>query len=265
MKKIYSILFVALILSLPTLAQQRDARGRVLETVVADGLAQLPAKTTEQYNQVMGELAATGEQGMSMILSKLGPSANGTNASFEYAINGIVNYVSQEEHKDLREPVRQALLKGIEAQADNANKAYLLSILPRIARPADADVFAKYLSDPYINGFARTALASMEGSDDVIRQLINEGKGNKGDLAYLAYQKKLSGVEDTLLSWVGQGDSKTQSAVLYALAAVGSSKVLPALSSAAKAVGYQPDATSATDAYLLLLNRVPAVDTKAVQ
>lgn len=265
MKKIYSILFVALILSLPTLAQQRDARGRVLETVVADGLAQLPAKTTEQYNQVMGELAATGEQGMSMILSKLGPSANSTNASFEYAINGIVNYVSQEEHKDLREPVRQALLKGIEAQADNANKAYLLSILPRIARPADADVIAKYLSDPYLNGFARTALASMEGSDDVIRQLINEGKGNKGDLAYLAYQKKLSGVEDTLLSWVGQGDSKTQSAVLYALAAVGSSKVLPALSSAAKAVGYQPDATSATDAYLLLLNRVPAVDTKAVQ
>ena len=265
MKKIYSILAIALLLSIPTFAQQRDARGRVLETIVADGLAQLPAKTTEQYQQVMGELAATGEQGMSMIISKLGPSADGTNAAFEYAINGIVNYVSENAHKDLREPVRQALLKGIAAQKDDVNKAFLLTILPKIAQKADAELFARYLSDPYQNGFARTALASMEGSEDVIRQLIHDGKGNKADLAYLAYQKGLNGVEDQLLSWVGEGDAKTQAEVLNALAAVGTTKSLPVLAAAAKAADYQDDAVGATDSYLQLLNRLPAVEVKAVQ
>lgn len=266
MKKIYYIIVVAaLLLSAPTFAQQRDARGRVLETIVADGLAQLPAKTTEQYNQVMSELAATGEKGMEMIISKLGPSANGTNASFEYAINGVVNYVSEEGRESLREPVRQALLRGIEAQQDDVNKAFLLSILPKIAQKADTQVFASYLSDPYLSAFARTALASMNGSEDVIRQLINEGKGSKADLAYLAYQKKLSGVEDVLLSWAGQGDAKTQAAVYNALAAIGTDNSLPVLAAAAKAVDFQDDPTGAADSYLQLLNRVPAVNVKAVQ
>ena len=264
---IYSIVAVAglSMVSTTTFAQQRDARGRVLETIVADGLAQLPAKTVEQYNEVMGELAATGEKGMEMMISKLGPSGNGTNASFEYAINGVVNYVSEEAHKNLREPVRRALLKGIDAQQDKVNKAFLLSILPKIADKTDAQVFAKYLSDPYQNGFARTALASMDGSDEVIRQLVNEEQGSKADLAYLVYQKKLAGVEDKLLGWVGDGDAKTQAEVLNALAAIGTSKSLPVLAAAAKAAGYNDDATGATDSYLQLLNRLPAIDSKAVQ
>ena len=41
-------------------AQQSDARQRTTETIVADGLAQLPAADAKVFNQVMGELAATG-------------------------------------------------------------------------------------------------------------------------------------------------------------------------------------------------------------
>ena len=38
-------------------AQQPDARQRTTETIVADGLAQLPAADAKVFNQVMGELA----------------------------------------------------------------------------------------------------------------------------------------------------------------------------------------------------------------
>ncbi|MBQ8047944.1 MAG: DUF1080 domain-containing protein [Prevotella sp.] len=266
-KLIYNVVLVAAMtcISTTTFAQQRDARGRVLETIVADGLAQLPAKTTAQYEEVMGELANTGEKGMDMLISKLGPSAEGKNATYEYAINGVVNYVSQEANKSLREPVRKALLRGIESQQDKVNKAFLLSILPKIAQKSDAQMFAKYLNDPYQSGFARTALASMNGSEDVIRQLINEGKGSKADLAYLAYQKKLAGVEDALTGWINGADAKTKAEVFNALSAVGSSKSLSVLATAAKAAAYNDDATGATDSYLQLLNRLSATDSKAVQ
>ena len=48
-------------------AQQSDARQRTTETIVADGLAQLPAADAKVFNQVMGELAATGSKGVEMI------------------------------------------------------------------------------------------------------------------------------------------------------------------------------------------------------
>ena len=71
MKKIITRLFIlgaliALIALLPAgaAAQQLDARQRNAETVVADGLAQLPAATPAVFNEVMGELAATGSAGV---------------------------------------------------------------------------------------------------------------------------------------------------------------------------------------------------------
>ena len=67
-------------------AQQSDARQRTTETIVADGLAQLPAADAKVFNQVMGELAATGSKGVEMIAAMLVPADKGKNATFEYAL-----------------------------------------------------------------------------------------------------------------------------------------------------------------------------------
>ena len=64
-------------------AQQPDARQRTTETIVADGLAQLPAADAKVFNQVMGELAATGSKGVEMIAAMLVPADKGKNATFE--------------------------------------------------------------------------------------------------------------------------------------------------------------------------------------
>ena len=111
MKKIITRLFIlgALIALLPAgvAAQQLDARQRNAETVVADGLAQLPAATPAVFNEVMGELAATGSAGVEMIAGMLTPADKGKNATLEYALNGITAYATASGNEALCADVRK--------------------------------------------------------------------------------------------------------------------------------------------------------------
>ena len=91
----YSILLLVFLLCFGVTAYaQTDSRQRTPETVITDGLAQLPAQTSKAYNEVIGEMAATGQTGIQMLAGMLKPADKAKNATFEYAINGIVNYVS---------------------------------------------------------------------------------------------------------------------------------------------------------------------------
>ena len=116
-------------------AQQSDARQRTTETIVADGLAQLPAADAKVFNQVMGELAATGSKGVEMIAAMLVPADKGKNATFEYALNGVVAYVTDPAHEALRDDVRKGLLAAIDRCGDDANRASTRSCGKRFSRP----------------------------------------------------------------------------------------------------------------------------------
>ena len=126
-------------------AQQSDARQRTTETIVADGLAQLPAADAKVFNQVMGELAATGSKGVEMIAAMLVPADKGKNATFEYALNGVVAYVTDPAHEALRDDVRKGLLAAIDRCGDDANRAFLFSQLQFCSTAADAAAMARYL------------------------------------------------------------------------------------------------------------------------
>ena len=126
-------------------AQQSDARQRTTETIVADGLAQLPAADAKVFNQVMGELAATGSKGVEMIAAMLVPADKGKNATFEYALNGVVAYVTDPAHEALRDDVRKGLLAAIDRCGDDANRAFLFSQLQFCSTAADAA--ARAISD----------------------------------------------------------------------------------------------------------------------
>lgn len=141
-------------------AQQPDARQRTTETIVADGLAQLPAADAKVFNQVMGELAATGSKGVEMIAAMLVPADKGKNATFEYALNGVVAYVTDPAHEALRDDVRKGLLAAIDRCGDDANRAFLFSQLQFCSTAADAAAMARYLDDPYLAGYALRALVS---------------------------------------------------------------------------------------------------------
>lgn len=67
---------------------QTDSRNRTPETVIADALAQMPAKDSESFNRLMAEMAATGSAGVLQIASTMNYEDNNASAG-EYALGGL--------------------------------------------------------------------------------------------------------------------------------------------------------------------------------
>ena len=227
-------------------AQQPDARQRTTETIVADGLAQLPAADAKVFNQVMGELAATGSKGVEMIAAMLVPADKGKNATFEYALNGVVAYVTDPAHEALRDDVRKGLLAAIDRCGDDANRAFLFSQLQFCSTASDAAAMARYLDDPYLADYALRALISTPGTEALL--LAEAGKDDltaarKQALAYAFAEKRLAAAEPFLLTWLEGADAQTAEQIYNAW-----------------------DDAGAADAYLRLLARLAAAgDARAVK
>ena len=74
MKRLF-VLVIALALMPFASINAQDARNRVATTIVADAMAQLPAKDQKIYNQTMDELAKTGAEGTSKLVTYSSPSS----------------------------------------------------------------------------------------------------------------------------------------------------------------------------------------------
>ena len=254
MKTIKLLAIFLLLLFVQNIYSQTDSRNRTKETIVQDCLAQLPAKNLKSLNQVSSEIAATGKEGMEMLVGMMLPADQAKNATFEYAIDGVVSYVSSQKNSSLRAGVQQGLMSGFVKCSDKVNRAFLVSEMAKIATADDAAFFVDLLSDADLKNAAVSALASIKGTDNVISSLIKNNTAPKAELAYLAYMKKLRGVEDNLLSWTNGADEKTLTSIYNALTVCGSEKSVKTLETAAKLKNFENDPTGATDAYLQLLN-----------
>lgn len=256
MKKYISSFLIA-VLCFATAFAQTDSRNRVASTIIADGLAQLPAKNLATFNQVIAEMASTGEEGVLQIAGNLKPAGKDVkNAVFEYALSGITDYAASKDGEKCRAGVRSGLVKASEKCGDETNKAFLLTLLRRVATPADFALFAKHLGSEKLSIPALAAIESMNGIDaDALNLVKTSTNVSRCSLAKIVEARKLNGVEDLLVSWIKGADNKTKIAIYDALAAVGSEKSLKVLEGAAKAAGFAPDDSRALDAYLKLLNR----------
>ena len=255
MKKIFVILLLALA---SFTAGAQDARQRTAATIVADGLNQLPAQTPKAFDAVMQELASTGAEGIRMMAGMLVPAAEGKNAAVEYAINGVVSYVTAEGRGELAREVRTGLAAAVDACTDKPNQAFLLSQLQLCATAAEVPVFVKYAGDSYLADYAVRGLISTPGSDAAILTLIGESPAPSALLAYAAAEKGLAEAEPALLKWAADptADAATKEAVYNALAKCGSETSLATLASAAKAAGYAFGKEQAAGAYAELLARL---------
>ena len=162
MKKIFITILLAALM--PFAAGAQDARQRTAETIVADALAQLPAQTPKAFDSLMQELAATGADGIRMMAAMLVPAAEGKNAPVEYAINGVVSYVTAAGREELAREIRAGLTDAVAASTDKPNQAFLLSQLQLCATAAEAPVFVKYAADEYLADYAVRGLISTPGT-----------------------------------------------------------------------------------------------------
>ena len=154
----YLSLLLAVVLGLNFTATAQDSRNRVASTIIADGLAQLPAQNLDVLEQVMSEIAGTGAEGTSMLVQYLNESDEGQGAAFEYAIDGLTNYVSAAGRENLRDGVREGLKKGIATAKSNARKAFFVQQLGKIASEAEVPLFEGLLTDSYLKEYALAAL-----------------------------------------------------------------------------------------------------------
>lgn len=267
MKKLFiSILLLAM---LPFAAvEAQDARGRVTSTIVADALNQLPAEDAGLYNRLMGELAATGSEGVEMIASMLKPAAEGVNNSpMEYALNGVAWYVTESGNASLRDGVREGLRNAADKCGDPTTKAFLLTVLERCATAEDAGYFAALLGDEYQGDFAARALATLPGTEPTVLSLMQEQNANglsRARLAHIASYKNMEGAEDILLAWAAEGGEDAEMAEIHrALASCGTAKSVKALGAAAKAVDYAFETTDAYASYVALLTKLSQTDPAA--
>ena len=117
------LLTFALFFAANVTAAPLDERQRTVETVVADALAQLPAATAGDYDKIMGELAATGAEGVGILADMLVPASQGENAAVEYALNGVASFVTAAGREQLRPAVCEGLLAALARCKDDANRA----------------------------------------------------------------------------------------------------------------------------------------------
>ncbi len=258
MKKIFITILLAALM--PFAAGAQDARQRTAETIVADALAQLPAQTPKAFDSLMQELAATGADGIRMMAAMLVPAAEGKNAPVEYAINGVVSYVTAAGREELAREIRAGLTDAVAASTDKPNQAFLLSQLQLCATAAEAPVFVKYAADEYLADYAVRGLISTPGTDGEILALIDASPAPNALLAYAAAEKGLAAAEPALLKWAADptADTPARQAVYNALAKCGTHASIATLAAAAKADGYAFTKNDATGAYVNLLARLAA-------
>ena len=244
-------------LLLPICVSAQDGRQRDYRTIVADGLAQLPISETEKRNKVMAELMNTGEKGMEMMAGMLVPAEKGKNAIVEYAISGVVGYVTAAGNIEQREAIRKGLISSVDVCKDNDNRAFLLSQLQLCSTSDNIPVFVKYLGDSYLADYAIRGLVATPGSETALLELMEKKAASPRVLAHAAYESKLKGAEPFLLQWLEDADASTRKVIFKALSVCGSSASLKTLSAAAKEEGYGWNKDKeATAAYLGLLNKL---------
>ena len=254
MKKLFIIL--ALAVWLPWSAVAQDARMRTSETIIADALNQLPASEKKVFDEVMSELVSTGAEGIAQVADMLVPAGEGKNAVVEYALNGVVAYVTTPGKEAEKAIVRKGLIQALDACKDNPNKAFLLTLLRMCGEAEDAPVFVKYLNDEYLAEWAISGLTTIKGTEEVLLDLMKKEAASKTALAHAAGLKKMTAAEPILLAWLKGADASTARAIYQSLAQCGTSLSIPVLGKAAKNVAYEWEASDATAAYLRLLQKL---------
>lgn len=257
MKHINRYIAWMLLALMPMYIFAQDGRQRDFQTMIADGLAQLPISEAQKREKVMAEMANTGAKGMEMLTKMLVPADKGKNSVVEYAISGVIDYVTLVGTETQRNSVKKGLIAGIDGCTDNVSRAFLMSQLQLCSTIEDAPVYIKYLKDDYLADYAIRGLVATKGSEEIILELMRKEGAPRKVLSHAAYECELKAAEPILLEWLKRADKDMQNDIFKALSVCGTSASLKVLSAAAKKETYiWSKDRGATAAYFELLKRL---------
>mgnify|MGYP003315160447 CR=1 FL=1 len=143
MKRFICILLAAMLLQTMSFAQ--DTRHRQTITIIQDALAQMPARTADDFSASISDLIKTAPESVVVIADMMTDPSEGANSAMEYAISGMVAYASNPAHKDCRKVVVKGLAEAVEKATVPYVKSFLQSQL-RLLKPGS---FRKEHLDSY--------------------------------------------------------------------------------------------------------------------
>ena len=231
------------------------------QTVIADALAQMPAKTSQANQELMRAFCTTGEEGVLTMVKMMNAPGKGSNEQVEFALSGMSQYATGEGLSDIRTTMESAYLKALDQIDEPETKAFIIRQLQVVGQDESVEALGRYLGHEDLCSPAAKALA-MIGTEQAGQALqiallrrIGTAKTQQSILLALG-EAQLAINEDLLQGMVGVGDDDFRQAVFFALSRTGSKASLPILASAAEKAGFWTEKTSANDAYIRLIKRV---------
>lgn len=255
MKKIY-ILLILLTISLAVSAQ--FPAHRTSKTIVADVLAQMPARNEEVFNSRLKDLSSTGEDGVLQLVQMMAVSGN--ISAVEYALSGLSHYVSADGREQERLITSNAYLKALDQVTDREIRAFVIRQLEVIGKDEAVAKLSTYLDNKSLSGPAARALSSINTSAaqkvlvDALSSVTNSK--SKQDIVLAVADMQIADAEKLLKDMHGSTDANLEKTVLYALSRVGTKASFPYLSLAASKDNYTMTKDGANEAYIALIKHV---------
>ena len=240
MKKKIFLSFIAA-LSLVTAVFAQDARNRATETIVSDVLAQLPASNAEALEVQMADLAKAAPASIRTLAAMFQPAEAQANNKLEYAVSGVVRFVSTPEGEQYKAAVSDGLQKAVAATEDSVAKAFLeaeLRLLGKfepaaVVEPSKDELLAKarllaksdkeneriqslWLYDDALGaGNASRVIAAMkDGSRPYRWAALETAKPYADNAFYKKLAKACAGccvaAKDDILYWLGEQKAESQ-------------------------------------------------------
>ena len=253
-------IFLAVLLLCGSMLMAQTPANRTATTIVADVLAQMPAKNQVEFDKLMQDLGTTGEEGVLMLVGRINAPGKGSNALVEYALSGLTSFVSAKGQEQVCKVVEQAYLKGLSASTERETQAFIIRQLQLIGSDASVSALAGKLSDESLGVPAASALGAI--GTPAAQEALVKALGTQTPSVVLktvvraVAETGASQAESALQALAGSSDSDIKAEAFYALSKVGSARSLPLLKSAANAARYTLEKTGANEAYIMLIKRV---------
>ena len=261
MKKVYISIASFLLCSGMLLAQ--TPVNRTSNTVVADVLAQIPIQKQAEYNKLIADLSATGEEGVISLVKMIKAPGQGSNSKVDYALSGLSHYVTAKGQESSRKVVAEAYVKALGMVQDAETQAFIIRQLQIVGGEESVEALAGFLNDERLSGPAARALSSI-GSDSAkgalekaLMQRMGSAETQENIINALGDVQD-GNAEDLLLALTNSTDVDMLKVLYRALSRLGSEKSLQVLGDAAKKAGYTMEPTGANEAYIGLIKRLVA-------
>lgn len=264
MKKVYISIASLLLCGQMLMAQQvSDATANILE--------KMPAERQAEYNRLIGQLSASGEEGVLSLVRRMHAPGQGSNAQVDYALSGLTHYVMAKGEEPARLTVANAYVKALDEVSEPETLAFLIRQIQLVGKDECVEPLARYLSDERLSGPAARALSAI-GTDKAKQALLASLMRKMGtpktqkDIVRALADTQYGEAEELLRTLLEGADENMRKELFYALSRVGSKASLPTLATAAGQVGYTMEKSGANEAYIALIKRIVAQgDTKTAE